>query len=80
MKLSKYLLLTWENVIIFIIAEVLSVIFHNVTSGLFRTEEPLFFILSVIIIPTYFILSLVYTIFYIMTRKKVKINKKKKKR
>lgn len=69
MKLDKYLLLSWKRVLIIAVAWVLSVLLHNLIYGLFydyfqRTggEEPVFFILAVIVIPLYFIVSLVYTL------------------
>lgn len=69
MKLDKYLLLSWKRVLIIACAWMLSVLLHNLIYGLFydyfrRTggDEPVFFILAVIVIPIYFIISLVYTL------------------
>ncbi len=70
MNLKKYLLLSWKKILIMIAAVLLSVFLHNVISGLFDIEEVVFFILAVIIIPLYFIISVVYT-FMIIIKKKI---------
>jgi hypothetical protein len=69
MKLDKYLLLSWTRVLIIACAWVLSVLLHNLIYGLFydyfrRTggDEPIFFILAVIVVPLYFMISLLYTV------------------
>jgi len=69
MKLDRYLLLSWKRVLIIACVWVLSVLLHNLIYGLFyehfsRTggDEPVFFILAVIVIPLYFIISLLYTV------------------
>ena len=68
-RYDKYLLLSWKRVLIIAGAWVLSVLLHNVIYGLFyehfsRTggDEAVFFILAVVVIPLYFIISLVYTV------------------
>lgn len=72
MKLERYLRLSWKRVLIIAAAWVLAVVLHNVIYGLFfdyfsRTggDEPVFFILAVLVIPLYFIVSLVYTVIQI---------------
>ena len=69
MKFDKYLLLSWKRVLIIACGWILSVLLHNLIYGLFyehfrRTggDEPVFFILAVIVIPLYFIISLGYTL------------------
>jgi hypothetical protein len=66
---DKYLLLSWKRVLAIACAWVLSVVLHNVIYGLFyehfsRTggDEAIFFILAVLIIPLYSIISLGYTV------------------
>ena len=68
-RYDKYLLLSWKRVLIIAGAWVLSVLLHNVIYGLFyehfsRTggDEAVFFILAVVVIPLYSIISLVYTV------------------
>jgi len=69
MNPEKYLLLNWKRVLIIIIAWVVAVILHNLTYALFYEyfsktggDEPVFFIIAVIIIPLYFIIAIIYTI------------------
>ena len=68
MGYDKFLLLSWRTVLI-IPAWILSVLLHNLIYGLFYDhfsraggDEAVFFIFSIIIIPLYFIISLVYTV------------------
>jgi len=81
MKIEKYLLLNLKKVFLIIEAFILAVLLHNLIYALFydyftRTggDEPVFFIIAVIIIPLYFLAAVGYTTFYHI-RKKVK-NKK----
>ncbi len=76
MNLEKYFLLNWKKVLIIIIAWILAVILHNLTYALFYDffsstggDEPVFFIIAVIIIPLYFIISIVYTITHKLKKK-----------
>jgi len=68
MKLEKYFLLNWKKVLIIVVAWFLAVILHNMIYAFimyfFKVdfEEPVFFILAVIIIPLYFITAIIYTI------------------
>lgn len=63
--LHTYLRLTWKRVLLIAGAWVLAVIMHNLLYALFFSntggDEPFFFILAVIVIPLYFIASLVYS-------------------
>lgn len=76
MNLEKYFLLSWKKVLIIIAAWILSVILHNLVYALLYNffsstegDEPVFFIIAVIIIPLYFIISVVYTIFHKLRKK-----------
>ncbi len=67
-RADKFFLLSWKRILIIICAWILSFILHNVIYGLFKeffsranADEPVFFLLAVIVIPLYFIISLVYT-------------------
>lgn len=69
MNLEKYFFLSWKKVLIIIGVWIVAVILHNLTYALFydfftRTggDEPVFFIIAVIIIPLYFIIAIAYTI------------------
>lgn len=58
----KYFLLTWKQFYILILIWFASVILHNLISSLIGKEEPVFFIISIIIIPLYLILGIVFTL------------------
>jgi uncharacterized membrane protein YhdT len=62
MNLEKYLLLNCKNVLIIIMAWFVAFILHNAIYAIFNFEEPVFFLLAVIVIPLYFIVSVSYTI------------------
>lgn len=75
MKLEKYFLLNWKKVGIIIIAWIVAVLLHNGIYALFYEyysktggDEAVFFIIAVFIIPLYFVISLIYTIFYHVKR------------
>jgi hypothetical protein len=55
-------LLSWKKLVIVLVAGFISIILHNVFSALFGLEEAIFFIIAVLVIPIYFIISVVYTI------------------
>jgi len=70
---DKYLLLDWKRLLIFVGAWFLAVILHNVIYALgiyffgenfwgVGGDEPLFFIIAIIIIPVYFIISVIYNL------------------
>lgn len=74
--MRKIFLLTWKKILIIAIAFILSVVLHNVISGLIGEDEPIFFIIATIIVPIYFIISVLYTIMEIAKKKVRKINRK----
>lgn len=63
--LDTYLQLTWKRVLLIAGAWVLAVVLHNLLYALFFSntggDEPFFFIIAVIVIPLYFIASLLYS-------------------
>ena len=66
--IDKWFFLTWKKLLLIVAAWVLSVVFHNAVYALFHDhfgsggDEPVFFILAVIVIPLYFVGSLFYTV------------------
>ena len=68
--LKKYFLLTWKKGLLIIVLWIISVIIHNFISGLFNIEESVFFIIAIFIIPLYFIVCLIYSIFKWLKGKK----------
>ena len=78
MSLEKYLLLGMKKLGIIIFAFVVAVLLHNFISAGIGAEEPVFFFIAVLVIPLYFLIAVLYTIFH-HVRKAVKKRKKKKK-
>lgn len=72
MNPEKYLLLDLKKLGIIIASFIVAVILHNLISGLFGIEEAVFFILAVIVIPLYFLISVGYTIFHHVKKAKKK--------
>ena len=72
--LDKMLRLTLGKLLLIIGAWVLCVVMHNVIYGLFhdffgpRGDEPFFFLFTVVVIPLYFVVSLVYTVVQLRRR------------
>ena len=71
--LKNFFLLSWKKTAIALMLFIVFVFFHNMIYGLFivlfgedfwgNGDEPIFFILAVIVIPLYFIISISYTLF-----------------
>lgn len=62
MNWDKFLSLDIKKSLIIFLAFFLGIIIHNGIYALFNFEEPVFLILSVIVIPLYFFFSLFYTL------------------
>lgn len=66
--LDKVLRLTRKRLLLIVAAWVACVVMHNLIYVLFRDsfgpngDEPFFFLLAVVVIPLYFVVSLVYTV------------------
>lgn len=69
-KFEKYLLMNWKHFWTIVASWFASVILHNLFYAVFGGEEAVFFILATIIIPIYFIFSLIYTIVYKIKKRK----------
>lgn len=67
---DKCFLLSWKKVAIIIIAWIASVILHNIVYAIFYDyfnatiggDEPFFFLIAIFVIPTYLVVSIIYTI------------------
>lgn len=61
-------LLTWKKLLLIPAAWLLCVILHNAIYGIFQSffepggDEPVFFLLAVVVIPIYALVSLVYSL------------------
>ncbi len=85
MKISKLktkdlLLLSWRKAWIIVVTGFVSIVLHNLISGLFGVEEAFFFILVIFVLPIYVLIAIFYSLFYLATKKKVKKKKKRRKK
>jgi len=69
-KIGKLFKLTWKKLWILIVSGFIAIMLHNAFYAIFNIEEPVFFLIAVIIIPFYFIISLIYTIILKLTIKR----------
>jgi hypothetical protein len=74
-RFDKLFLLTWKKVFLGVIAWFVAVILHNLVYafivGVLKIEivdEPFFFIIAVLVIPLYFLISIVYTLIKLVKR------------
>jgi hypothetical protein len=74
-KGNKYLFLSWQKILVIILAWFMSIVLHNVFYMVFGIEEAVFFIVAVIVIPIYFAVSFIYSFIKIL-RGKDKISMK----
>lgn len=75
MKKIKYknlFLLTWKKIWLLAISGFISIILHNLTSGLLEIEEAFFFTIAIFIIPAYFLISVLFTLINFLKNKKGK--------
>ena len=70
MKLKDLFLFSWKKLWIIVVGGFISILLHNLISGLIGVEEPFFFLIVVIILPLYFLIMIIYTIIYKLTNKK----------
>jgi len=68
-KLNKYFLLNFKKILFIIGGWIIAVVLHNLIFAIFRFEDAFFFILAVIIIPLYFLSSLIYTLVTYLRKK-----------
>jgi len=61
-KFDKYLLLTWRKAWIIVVAGFVSILLHNIWYMIFGFEEAVFLILVAMVIPAYFLVTLVYSL------------------
>lgn len=77
MKIGRLFLLSWKKVLLIFGALFVSFLLHGLVYGLFKSyfdrhggDEPFFFFITVIVIPLYVLISLVYTIVYYWKRRR----------
>jgi hypothetical protein len=59
---DKLFLLSWKKVWIIVVGGFVSILLHNFISGAIGKEEPVFFIIAVLLIPIYFFINVVYSL------------------
>ena len=64
MDMKRLFLFSWKKLGLVVLAFLVAVILHNLVSAWLNTEEALFFILAVFIIPLYALMVLAYSIYY----------------
>jgi hypothetical protein len=80
--LDKLLRLTWIRLLLIIVAWVICVVMHNAIYALFydflgpQGDEPFFFLLAVVVIPLYLVVSLAYTAIRLIRQRRVSKNEK----
>jgi len=68
--MKDLLLLSWRKAWIIVVSGFVFILLHNLISGLFGIEEPFFFILVVIVLPIYVIVAVIYSLIYLIKKKK----------
>ena len=67
-KISEFFTITWKKTAIALMIWIIAVFFHNMVYAFFvgvlgiEFEDVIFFIIAVIIIPLYFIISIIHTL------------------
>ena len=64
MNIYNILKLNLRKLALIAVIWIICIILHNVISGLLKFDEPVFFVLAVILIPLYVIISSIYTLFF----------------
>jgi hypothetical protein len=69
-EIKKFFLLSWKKLLLIIIASFISIVLHNLISGLLGIEEVFFFILVIFVIPAYTLLAILFSLFNLFGGKK----------
>ena len=82
-KSDKYFLLSWKKAWIIIVSWFVVVMLHNLFYGLFKSyfdstggDEPVFFIIAIIIIPIYVLIVIVYSLVKLIKGRLKRVKKK----
>jgi len=72
---ERWLLLTWRKLLFFALAWVAAVLLHNLTYALLQEwlgeggDEPIFFLLAVVVLPGWLVVALVYSAIHQIKRR-----------
>jgi len=72
MKRKNFFLLSWKKVWILVVTGFVSIVLHNLISGLMGIEEAFFFIVVVFIIPIYTLIAILFTLISFVKKRKKK--------
>ncbi|MBU1854294.1 MAG: hypothetical protein KKF89_01095 [Nanoarchaeota archaeon] len=70
MKFVDLLLFSWRKLWIVVVAGFVSIMLHNLISGLLGVEEVFFFIIVIFVIPIYVLVMAVYSIVHLIRNRK----------
>ncbi|NQU98573.1 hypothetical protein HQ533_03830 [Candidatus Woesearchaeota archaeon] len=69
MKLKDLFLFSWKKLWIVVVAGFVSILLHNLISGLLGVEEAFFFIIVVFVMPIYVLIAIVYNVVYLIRKR-----------
>lgn len=69
-KADNLFLLSWKKLWAIVVAGFVSIILHNLISGLIGTEEAFFFVIVVFIIPAYTLIAVLFTAINFVRKRK----------
>ncbi|MBU0665729.1 MAG: hypothetical protein KKB65_02965 [Nanoarchaeota archaeon] len=70
MKSEDLFLFSWRKLWIVVVAGFVSILLHNFIGALFGFEEAFFFIIVIFVIPIYILIMAVYSIVYLVKKRK----------
>ena len=70
MKINNLFLLSWKKLWIVVVSGFVSIVLHNLISGLLGVEEALFFIIVIFVIPAYTLTAVLVTLVSFLRKKK----------
>jgi len=71
-KAKNFFLLNWRKLWIIVVVGFVSIVLHNLISGLIGVEEIFFFILVVFVIPTYTLIAILFSVVSFVRKRKRK--------
>ena len=69
-RFDTWFLLRWRKFGILVLLWLFSVAMHNFYFAIFGYEEAVFFIIAVFLVPLYFVVMVVYTIVWVVRKRK----------
>ncbi len=69
-KADKWFLLSWKKVWLIVVISFLSILIHNAFYAIFGFEDFVFFFIVILLMPLYFIATIVYSIIWLIEKKK----------